>query len=208
MRADLNQNVYLFIFHYVSHNDMLTTSSFSVIHILMVDSILCQNLHFFIMLRLYYFNKTDGQSVNATYIVKNINTVVLTHCLWLLFTGTTTEMNLLKICVSLHCFLCLLPLKKDYFLLLKISIFVSLSSIHYKLYTIQIILELHVESMAFILQSVYLNGIVTVTVFNLNVIGRVFLSISHLISIYLVRVLSSVCVAHRNTSKGDPFIIK
>jgi hypothetical protein len=139
----------------------------------MVDSILCQNLHFFIMLRLYYFNKTDKQSVNATYIVKNINTVVLTDCLWLLFTGNTTEMNLLKICTSLHCFLCLLPLKKDYFILLKISIFVSLSSIHHK----QIVMELHVESMAFLLQSVYLNRIVTVTVFNLNVIGRVFLSI-------------------------------
>jgi len=102
----------------------------------MVDSILHQPLHFFIMLRLYYFNKTDRQSVNTTYIVKNINTVVLTDCLWLLLTGNTTGMNCLKICVSLHCFLRLLPLKKVSILLLKISIFVSLSSIQYKLYTI------------------------------------------------------------------------
>jgi hypothetical protein len=31
----------------------------------MVDSILHQTLHFFIMLRLYYFKKTDRQSVNT-----------------------------------------------------------------------------------------------------------------------------------------------
>jgi len=47
----------------------------------MADSILHQTLHFFIMLRLYYFNKADRQSANTTYIVKNINIVVLKDCL-------------------------------------------------------------------------------------------------------------------------------
>jgi len=93
------------------------------------------------MLRFNYFNKADRQSVNTTYIVKNINTVVLMDCLWLLLTRNTTEMNCLKICVLLHSFLCLLPLKKGYFLLLKISIFVSLSSIQNKLHTIHYLLQ-------------------------------------------------------------------
>jgi hypothetical protein len=80
------------------------------------------------------------QSVITTHIIKNINGVVLMDCLLLLFTENTTGMNRLKICVSHQCFLCLLQLEKDSFLLLNISIFVSLSSIHYKLYTIQIIM--------------------------------------------------------------------
>jgi len=49
------------------------------------------------MLKLYYFNKTDRQSVNTSYIVKNINTIVLMDCLWFLLTGNTTGMNCLKI---------------------------------------------------------------------------------------------------------------
>lgn len=68
----------------------------------MVDSILHQTLCFFIMLRLYYFNKTDRQSVNTPYVVKNINIVVLTDCLGLKWIALKSKFHFIAFCAYCH----------------------------------------------------------------------------------------------------------